>query len=63
MSFALIWVALPISTFGSGMGTMVGSLFLEKANLSSTQTQCVISPSQQFAESFLAFCCVVKKYG
>jgi len=33
MSKALISLALPMATLLSGMGTMVGSLFLEKANL------------------------------
>lgn len=33
MSTGLIWLALPMGTLLSGMGTMVGSLFLEKANL------------------------------
>lgn len=38
MSLALISVALPMATFSSGMGTMVGSLSLEKANLGCKHT-------------------------
>ena len=33
MSFWLIWVALPITAFWLGMGTILGWLFLEKAYL------------------------------
>lgn len=38
MSLALISVALPMLTFGSGIGMIVGSLFLEKANLLHSKT-------------------------